>query len=290
VEKVAPLQKLINVSAAQVIAYNNKLVKSPLIAEEGSLDLERAKTSSEYGSILFVKRGYRFPMINTLTPLNIASTEIGQQARVDFDVIAASTEPVMRGVDPQADSSGVKLGILTQNASTSLNPYIRAENFTRRWFWEKIVYIVQKKYTTQRMFRVAGEVFAINVPMMGIEGQVVQRMNDVTVGKYDVMIEDSSISDFERQQEFNAFLAMKQMGAPISWELIGQRAPVKNPEMLLKDMKQQEMLIAQAMMIPQPQTPGNGQKGKKAEGGNAPQAGTRSMMGGTTGMPNQGAQ
>jgi hypothetical protein len=128
-----------------------------------------------------------------------------------------------------------------------------------------------------------------------------QILEGMGIEKYDVQIQDQSISDFNKQQTFNAVMAMRDGGIIFEDSFIIQNAPIKNVDEALASnqkarndlimfLKQQIMVMQEQMgnMVPKEEGQPNRKKSQPAnarQGKSASQNGKRSMVGGQLGMP-----
>jgi hypothetical protein len=80
------------------------------------------------------------------------------------------------------------------------------------------------------------------------------KLNDVTVGRYDVAIDQVSQSPTIRQAGYHDLLNMKSMGAPIGWNRIIEASDINNKAAILAEIQQQEQIGMQQAMFKAQQT------------------------------------
>jgi len=314
IEKVIDYQKRINIAWAQKTAFNNKSIKSPIVVKgNGTLDLQTAVQQSSFGAIFDVGMK-EVVSINTVPNVNLQAIEEGNIARQDMDFAAAASEPVMRGMTGST-TSGVQLAQQQNAAITPLNTWVKGEQESELLFWRKWLYLAITNYKPERYFRILGqEMFQKLVapkidPMTGqIIAPPVQLPLQPDVAQYDVIIQDQSVSDFQKQQSFNAIMAMQGMSpnGMFDNEFIIKNAPIKNTDDALasSEKHRNDMMFQMQQMMMQMQNQiseleksvpkDNSPKGKPnrnpsqpsnaMQGRNASQAGQRSMVGGQLGM------
>ena len=138
-----------------------------------------------------------------------------------------------------------------------------------------------------------------------ISGQItappIQLPFNPDVTEYDVTIEEKSISDFQKQQAFNAVMALKGTGIPFTDNYIIENSPITNVDDALESNKearqdimvqqQQQIQLQQILLQKQSQMQGKkspaNQQSNAQRGKNEPQAGQQSMMGGMGNSPLQ---
>lgn len=282
IEKVKDHQKRINIAWAQKTAWNNKSIKSPIVADEGAFDLQNGIQGSRLGSILWVKTGKKVHMINQVPNIDLQAIEEGNIARQDLDFAAAATEAPLRGV-ADSGSSGVRFAQQQSAAVTPINKYVKAEADSERLFWRKILEMMILEFTPERYARILGEQRFMELlvgktdPFTGMPIELpLQFPPRIDVAQYDVIIEDKAVSDLNKQQAFNATLALHQSGIVFDDEFLIRQAPIKNTdEALVSNRKAKQDMLRQiiAMQV-------QGQQANAVRGKNQPQNGRQSMIGG----------
>lgn len=89
------------------------------------------------------------------------------------------------------------------------------------------------------------KMITINKQIMG------RKLNDITVGRYDVVIDQVSQSPTMRRGEFFDKLNMKSLGAPIKWSTILDTYDGRGKSQMLSDVMEAEAMMAQLGMMAQ---------------------------------------
>ena len=311
VQRVIPHQKRYNIAWAQKTGWNNKAIKSPIIAQEGSIDPQNAVQQSSLGAILWTKKGTPMPVVNQVPQVNLQAIEEMNAAARDMDFTAAASEGALVG-NAAASDSGIKLAEQQNAAVTPLNKWVHADGMSELEFARKVLYLIIEKIVSnpQRTARIVGQqkflqVFGPTIdPQTGkmIAPPIQPPTNDTAM--YDVVVEDQSISDLNKQQSFNATMALHGQGVLFEDDFMIKNAPIKNvDEALASNAKAQQdmirMLMQKVQMLEQqlsqavkmiPKNPGQGGSSKPSGGNQAanaqrgkaqPQTGPQSMIGGT---------
>ena len=300
VEKIIPFQKRINLAWAEKTAWNNKALKSPLTVQ-GEIDIEHATQQSQFGTVFVVPEGTKVLATNTTPNVNLQAIEEGNMARQDMDYAVSASEPVMRG-QSDASSSGIKVAKLQDAAITPINKWIKADKRYLKNLWKKVLQIIIAEFDPARMARIVGEQ-EFNRLFIGKIDPITQQPLEpplqipfqANILEYDISVRDKSISDFKKQQSFNASLALHQGGFIMDGEYVILHAPIEDAEDALQshykarnDVIQQlvnevnmlqEQLGQAQKMIPKESK----QKANAVKGRNQPQSGQRSMIGGQKG-------
>lgn len=296
IEKVAPHQKRINISWAQKVAYNNKSIKTPLVLR-GVVDVDAKVTQSKIGSVMTLTNSEEIVQMNVQPQVQLQSIEEGNSARADMDFVAAASEPVMTGAAEQG-SSGVKLSLQQNAVITPINKWVSAEQDFKAELGKRLLFIAIEKVPPERMLRIVGQQRFMELMQPKVDpmtGQILEAplrlpfMPDVT--EYDVTIQEKAVSDFKKQQTFNATMALKGSGVLFTDDYVIENAPIENiPEALDSNkearndviaMQQQQIAMLQAALgqAQKNQRPVN-QTSNAQRGRSQPQAGPQSMLGG----------
>lgn len=327
IEIVIPHQKRINIAWSQKTGFNNKSLKSPLIIHDGDIkdnNIDHALQASQIGSVLVLSKNAKEPIFNLVPQINLQAIEEGNVAREDMDFTASASEPVLRGQVGYA-KSGVQTSMLQSAAMTPLTKWVKAESGCKLHFWRNMLKDIIDKIKEDRLRRIVGEDFFDSLtkpqPVLDPMGQptmdpatgmpamrppIVQLPLNLDIADFDIVIQDQALTDFNKQQSFNALEALVAGGVLMDDEFRIRNAPLKDTDGALASNAKQKndqmrmMMVQMQMMQMQIQELSKGQGGGGGGGGprgnrgagnqrrnaqngkNAPQNGKRSMMGGQT--------
>lgn len=115
-----------------------------------------------------------------------------------------------------------------------------------------IVEMIQTRYTAQKVIRLlnpdqTSRMVEINKPEMDDSGEIVRKINDITVGRYDIILVSGSTLPSNRYARLEYYLQLKQLGYPIDEEILKQ-TDIPNIDKVLQKMDviaQQQQAIAQ---------------------------------------------
>lgn len=302
IERVIPHQKRYNIAWAQKIGWNNKAIKAPLIIDEGGIDPQNAIQQSSLGAIMYIKKGATLHSVNQMPPVNLQASEEMASAAHDMDFTAAASEGPLIG-NAAASDSGIKLAEQQNAAVTPLNKWVHADSESELEFARKCLYIIIEKICSvpQRMAQILGPQKLMELLGPVLDPQTGQPtappLGPITndAASYDAVIQDQSVSDLNRQQGFNAAMALHGQGILFEDDFMIKSAPFKDPDMALESNKRAQsdmirMLMQKVQMLTAAlgqvqkqagQTRGGNQPANAARGKAQPQAGQRSMLGGT---------
>lgn len=204
------------------------------LVEEGAIDgFEADYTNKEIGGYKRIKRG-RMGSIQpeqypTIPPELFRNAE---ESKYLLEYIAGTPKTVM-GMS-ESSSEPASLNRQRTAAAVQLIQHIY-DNLDQaiQQVGENIIPNIQKFMTMPRIFRITNdfdkpEYLEINKPELIIEqGKVIQRiLNDVTIGKYDIVVANSPYSPTEREAEFIKLVDVMKFAMTINPEFAIKMFPI----------------------------------------------------------------
>lgn len=240
-------QEIINKAISQYIHVANSSANSGWTVEEGSLKNmstdELQVHGSSTGLVIEYKQGRQAP--EKITPNQVPN---GIDRIIDraFDALKEVTVPdAMRGLDNETQDSGVAIQsrqfAAQQQLAVALDNLARTRNLVAR----RLLWIIQNFYDEERVFRITetrpstGKEVSYDLPVNvqnPITGNVV---NDLTVGKYDVVISEQPMQVTFGNSQFEQALKMREMGVRIPDAALIRTSMLTNKTELLEQMQQQ---------------------------------------------------
>lgn len=115
--------------------------------------------------------------------------------------------------------------------------------FSRKLLARNILDMVQEYYTEERVVRITGssqtkrQTEEIQVNTAQADGTV---LNDLTVGKYDIIIIDTPARDKQEDAQFDEAMAMREQGIPIPDHVIVESSHLANKKEIAEEIKEQQ--------------------------------------------------
>jgi len=179
------------------------------------------------------------------------------------------------GIVPEGVKSGRGISELKGPSETIISVFFDNYLLSRQLLAQIVVSMIQQFYTEPKRVRILGDYTqrfippqlqqAIDAGMVNVEegAKVIQintmALNDVTVGRYDVIIDNVPYSPSERNRQFYDLLNMRSIGIPIPDEAIVQASDVRGKQAILAGLQmQRQMMMAQTIMEKQAGKPTNG--------------------------------
>ncbi len=218
VEGMTDPQQLYNKTRSQELHIVNTTSNSGWITEQGNLknmttrDLE--ERGAETGIVIEVERRDGTDKISpNQVPTGIE--RIGFLAAEDLKVIGMVSDS-LKGFD-RADVAAKAIQAKQAQGSTNFAKPMSNLAKTRKLIGERFVDLVQTFYTNERVMRITGQMPGdveeeVVINQMQANGEV---LNNVTVGKYDVVVTSVPARETFSESQFNQAVAMREIGVPI---------------------------------------------------------------------------
>ena len=213
-------QEQLNKIASQELHIVNTTANSGWMVESGSLvgmtadDLE--EHGAETGLVLEYNRGSNPPVKIQPNQIPTGLDRISQKAALNIKTISGVNDSML-GSD-SAEVSGIAIQAKQSRGVIMIQVPLDNLRKARHYLAEKILNLVQRFYTEQRVFQITNE----DDPMKPREPIVVNQMtpegrvvNDLTLGEYDVVIGTAPARDSFDEMQFAEALNLRQVGVAI---------------------------------------------------------------------------
>jgi hypothetical protein len=213
-------QEQLNKIASQELHIVNTTANSGWMVESGSLvgmtadDLE--EHGAETGLVLEYNRGSNPPVKIQPNQIPTGLDRISQKAALNIKTISGVNDSML-GSDG-AEVSGIAIQAKQNRGVIMIQVPLDNLRKTRHYLAEKVLNLVQKFYTEQRVIQITNEDDPLKpreplvINEMTPEGRVV---NDLTLGEYDVVIGTAPARDSFDEMQFAEALNLRQVGVAI---------------------------------------------------------------------------
>jgi hypothetical protein len=213
-------QEQLNKIASQELHIVNTTANSGWMVESGSLvgmtadDLE--EHGAETGLVLEYNRGSNPPTKIAPNQIPTGLDRISQKAALNIKTISGVNDSML-GSD-SAEVSGVAIQAKQNRGAIMIQVPLDNLRKTRQYLAEKILNLVQKFYTEQRVIQITNE----DDPLKPREPVVINQatpegriVNDLTIGEYDVVIGTAPARDSFDEVQFAEAINLRQVGVMI---------------------------------------------------------------------------
>ena len=222
VENLISAQEQLNKTASQELHIVNTTANSGWMLEDGTLvnmdEHELEQRGAETGLVLVHARGSNPPQKISPNQIPAGLDRIGQKAAMNLRSISGVNDGMLG--DTSAEISGVALQ--QKQARGQIQIQVPLDNLakTRHLVAERLLCLIQKFYTEERTFRIIndmmpgqqGEERSMTVNQMMPDGAI---LNDLTIGKYDVVISTLPNRDNFDESQFAEAIQLRELGVMI---------------------------------------------------------------------------
>lgn len=261
VQQLEKLQDFINKRRGQTQDILRITANPPLVADANSGINPKAMTTRP-GSIIYKNPGSD---VKWLVPpqLPAALFEVQQLDKQDFDSVSG-IQDVTQGRKPKGIEAASAISELQEAAQTRLRLKVRNMEGSLRQLGELAVPLIQQFYTEERTVRIVGgdptqpDYLVVNQEIVDNNGKAV-RINDVTVGEYDIEIGVGSTLPVNKTALFREMVDLFKLGAVDAQAVLENSSlsiPRQTKILQRMQLQQQQMMQEQGMGAP-PEGPAN---------------------------------
>tara|TARA_R100000278_G_scaffold123163_2_gene111610 strand:+ start:27 stop:1796 length:1770 start_codon:yes stop_codon:yes gene_type:complete len=238
-------QEQLNKISSQELHIVNTTANSGWVVESGSLSGMTADDLEEHGAetglVLEFNRGSTPPSKIPPNQIPTGLDRISQKAALNIKTISGISDAMLGTDSPEV--SGIAIQAKQNRGVLMIQVPLDNLKKTRHYLAEKILNLVQSYYTEERIIQITDETdpYKQRVPMvvnqMTPEGRIV---NDLTLGEYDVVINDAPARDNFDEVQFAEAIELRKVGVPIPNDLIVEYSHLAKKAMVADRIRQIE--------------------------------------------------
>lgn len=243
VRNIISPQEFLNKTRSQELHIINTTANSGWLVPEGSLTNmspeELAEEGAKTGSVITYNPQIGAPEKIKPNPVPTGVDRISTKGAMDIKEISGMNDAILGSEN--AEVSGIALQEKTARGQIQLQVPFSNLEFSRKLLAEKILELIQDFYTQERVFFIT-DYMEPEQPreQMVINQQAAGRVvNDVTVGKYDVVVASAPARDSFDEMQFAEALSLRQVGVQIPDHFIVEASHLARKQeiaRMLKDM------------------------------------------------------
>jgi len=238
-------QEQLNKISSQELHIVNTTANSGWVVESGSLtgmtadDLE--EHGAETGLVLEFNRGSTPPSKIPPNQIPTGLDRISQKAAANIKTISGISDAMLGTDSPEV--SGIAIQAKQNRGVLMIQVPLDNLKKTRHYLAEKILNLVQSYYTEERIIQITDEAdpykqrTPLVVNQMTPEGRIV---NDLTLGEYDVIINDAPARDNFDEVQFAEAIELRKAGVPVPNDLIVEYSHLAKKAMVADRIRQLE--------------------------------------------------
>lgn len=231
-------QKEMNRRISQMTDIVDSQINSGWLAEEDSVINPRSLFQSSQGKVIWRKKSAPPGSIEKIPPAQVPPSLFQLQ-----ELFAANMMEILGvndaafGVSENPQESGVLMQMRQSAAIVNVQDVYDNLRYSQKMASKKILKMVQK-WSPQKFARILNQ-----EPAPGIY--------DLDVTKYDVAVQEGVLTDTQRQIYFKQLVDLKQLGVPVTGEMLAKAAPLQGKSEFNNQLAQAEQQQAQAAQAQQ---------------------------------------
>jgi hypothetical protein len=187
----------------------------------------------------------------------IAMKQLEQEAEDDLKKISGINDSALGQIDRV--QSGRAIEARQKQTVVGLELFISNYKRSKELLGYKCLNLVQKHYTEPRVFRILGAdgqpmTFKVNEKLEAAN----QIVNDITVGRYVIEVDDQPLSASFLEAQFAELLMLKEKGVPIPDDVLLEASSVGNKDTIKQRIMQVRMQMGLPPDVPVPLPPAGG--------------------------------
>jgi len=229
-------QKESNKRRSQMIDILDSSINSGWIAKKSSVVNPRSLFQTSQGKVIWKEDGAEPGDIEKIPPAQLPQGIFELQQQFDQDIMKISgINDAAFGETENAQESGIMM-MLRQGASiVNLQDLFDNLRFAQKLVSKKTLKMMQR-WTPEKIKRIINE-------------EPTQQFYSKDFIKYDITVQEGILTDTQRQIYFRQLVDLKQLGVPVTGEMLAQAAPLQGKTEFneqIKAMEQQQAQQAQA--------------------------------------------
>jgi len=225
-------QRESNRRRSQMIDILDSQINSGWIANENSVINPRSLFQSSQGKVIWKREDAPPDAITKIPPAQIPPSMFQLQELFDRDIMEiAGVNDASFGAPDSGNESGIMMMLRQGAALVNLQDVFDNLRFAQKQISKKVLKLIQT-WTPEKVKRIINE-------------EPSQQFYDRKFTKYDVNVTEGMLTDTQKQMYFRQLVDLKQLGAPVTGEMLAEAAPIQGKTTYVKQISQMEKQQAQ---------------------------------------------
>lgn len=226
-------QREANRRRSQMTDLLDSQINSGWIAKENSVINPRSLYQTSQGKVIWKKQDAPQDALEKLPPAQIPPSMFQLQELFDRDIMdIAGVNDAAFGSPDSANESGVLMMLRQGAAIVNLQELFDNLRSSQEALSKKVVKLIQQ-WRPEKVRRILNQ-------------EPTQQFYNNDFTKYDISIQEGMLTDTQRQMYFRQLVDLKQLGAPVTGEMLAEAAPIQGKTEYIKQIAQMEQQQAQA--------------------------------------------
>lgn len=226
-------QRESNRRRSQMIDILDSQINSGWIADENSVVNPRSLFQSSQGKVVWRKQDAKPGALEKIPPAQIPPSMFQLQEIFDKDIVEiAGINDAAFGMTENAGESGIMM-MLRQGASiVNLQDMFDNLRASQKSISRKVLKLIQT-WSPEKVQRIINE-------------NPSQQFYNKDFSKYDVVVQEGILTDTQQQMYFRQLVDLKNLGAPVTGEMLAKAAPIQGKSEFIEQLSQLEQSQQQA--------------------------------------------
>ena len=226
-------QRESNRRRSQMIDLLDSQINSGWIAEENSVVNPRSLFQSSQGKVIWKRADAPPGALEKIPPAQIPPSMFQLQELFDRDMMEiAGINDAAFGQTENAGDSGVMMMLRQGAAIVNLQELFDNLRASQKSLSKKVLKLIQN-WRPQKVQRILNE-------------EPTQQFYDPNFTKYDIAVQEGILTDTQRQMYFRQLVDLRQLGAPVTGEMLAKAAPIQGKSEYVEQLAAMEQQQAQA--------------------------------------------
>jgi len=225
-------QRESNRRRSQMIDLLDSQINSGWIAEENSVVNPRSLFQSSQGKVIWKRADAPPGALEKIPPAQIPPSMFQLQELFDRDMMEiAGINDAAFGQTENAGDSGVMMMLRQGAAIVNLQELFDNLRASQKSLSKKVLKLIQN-WRPQKVQRILNE-------------EPTQQFYDPNFTKYDIAVQEGILTDTQRQMYFRQLVDLRQLGAPVTGEMLAKAAPIQGKSEYVEQLAAMEQQQAQ---------------------------------------------
>jgi len=226
-------QREANRRRSQMTDLLDSQINSGWIANENSVINPSSLFQTSQGKVIWRREDAPPGSLEKIPPAQIPPSMFQLQELYDRDMMEiAGVNDAAFGQSDSAAESGVMMMLRQGAALVNLQELFDNLRFSQKAMSKKVLKLIQQ-WKPEKVERI-------------INQTPTQQFYDAEFTKYDVTVQEGVLTDTQRQMYFRQLVDLRQLGAPVSGEMLAKAAPIQGKSEYIEELSQMEQQQAQA--------------------------------------------
>jgi hypothetical protein len=225
-------QREANRRRSQMIDIIDSQINSGWIANENSVINPNSLFQTSQGKVIWRRENAQPGAIEKIPPAQVPPSIFQLQELFDRDMMdIPGLNDAAFGQAEMANDSGVMMMLRQSAAIVNIQDIFDFLRLSQKTLSKKIVKLIQQ-WTPGKVRRILNQ-------------EPTQQFYDKNFTKYDISIQEGLLTDNQKQIYFRQLVDLKQLGVPVTGEMLARAAPIQGKSTFNKEIAEQEKQMAQ---------------------------------------------